>query len=115
MMTILLSPLGRKLEAYHCVWVGYILILRVTRLYRLGMGVTQCVTVCACVCVCVRVCACVCVCVCVCTIQRHITCIILSARNLFLLLFLFSACFFLTKLCLPLSLVPWSAPLVQLQ
>ena len=70
MMTILLSPLGRKLEAYHCVRVGYVLILRVTRLYRLGMGVTQCVTVCACVCVRACVCACVCVSVCVCALFK---------------------------------------------
>ena len=61
MMTNLLSPLGRKLEVYHCVWVGYVLILRVTRFYRLGMGVTQCVTVCVHVCVCVCVCVCACV------------------------------------------------------
>ena len=77
------------------------------QILQIGNGSnTMCYRVRACLCVCV------CVCVCVCTIQRHITSTILSARDLFLLLFQFSACLFL---CLPLSLVPWSAPLVQLQ
>ena len=35
---ILLTPLGRKLEVYHCVRVGHVPILRVTRFYRLGTG-----------------------------------------------------------------------------